>query len=209
LAYFFLTFFRLHQKQNFLELRCHRLPLQKNIRPGDRVDRWEDYLLEGDNPMTEFHVGEKVVHQNFGLGEILKMDVQFIHDREMLCYVVKTKDLSIWVRADDPAMESLREPTPKSDFGGLFDILQSQGEVLPPDWIDRKAHLSLRMKDGRLASICSVIRDLCCYRQIKRLNEYDKFTLERAESLLLTEWVYSLSIPYLQAKRQLMQFFAG
>jgi RNA polymerase-interacting CarD/CdnL/TRCF family regulator len=159
--------------------------------------------------MTEFHVGEKVVHRNYGLGEILRMDVQFIHEREMLCYVVKIGDLTIWVTADDPAMESLRAPTPEGDFGGLIAILQSQGEALPPDWLDRKVHLSLRMKDGKLASICSVIRDLCFQRQMKKLNENDKSTLERAETLLLNEWTYSFSIPFLQAKRELMQLFVG
>jgi RNA polymerase-interacting CarD/CdnL/TRCF family regulator len=159
--------------------------------------------------MTEFHVGEKVVHRNYGLGEILRMDVQFIHDREMLCYVVKIEDLTIWVTADDPDMESLRAPTPESDFRGLFAILQSQGEALPADWIDRKVHLSLRMKDGKLASICSVIRDLSHQRQIKKLNENDKSTLERAENFLLNEWMYSFSIPLLQAKSELMQLFVG
>jgi RNA polymerase-interacting CarD/CdnL/TRCF family regulator len=159
--------------------------------------------------MMDFDVGDKVVHWNYGLGEILMMDVKFIHGREMLCYVVKIQDLTIWVTADDPEKSSLRSPTPEGDFGELFEILQSQGEPLPVDRFDRKAQLTERMKDGKLTSICSVIRDLFFYRREKKLNDYDKNTLNRAQSFLLTEWMFSLAVPQLQAKDELLQLLGA
>lgn len=155
--------------------------------------------------MIDFRVGDKVVHSIYGLGEILEMDVKFIHNREMLCYVVKAQNLTIWVAADDPENVSLRQPTPEGDFEDLFTILQSEGEPLPQDRMDRKAELAVRMKDGKIASICSVIRDLFFYKRVKKLNDNDKSTLERAENILLAEWVCALSVPYLQAKNELNQ----
>jgi len=156
--------------------------------------------------MMDYQVGDKVIHCNYGLGEIVQMDDKFIHERQMLCYVVRIRDLTIWVTADEPGKSSLRLPTPGSDFENLFAILRSPGEPLPMDRFERKTYLHERMKDGELATICSVIRDLAFYRQEKKLNDYDKSTLERAQSFLLTEWTYSLAVSQLQANNELMQF---
>jgi RNA polymerase-interacting CarD/CdnL/TRCF family regulator len=155
--------------------------------------------------MMDYHVGDKVIHWYYGLGEIVQMDEKFIHERQMLCYVVRTRDLTIWVTADEPGKSSIRRPTPGSDFENLFAILRSPGRPLPVDRFERKTYLIERMKDGKLASICSVIRDLAFYRREKKLNDYDKSTLERAQSFLLTEWMYSLSVSQVQANSELMQ----
>lgn len=155
--------------------------------------------------MMEYQVGDKVIHANYGLGEIIQMDEKFIHERQMLCYVVRTRDLTIWVMADEPGKSGLRTPTPRGEFGKLFAILRSPGEPLPVDRFDRKSCLTERMKDGELTSICSVIRDLANYRREKKLNDYDKSIMERAESFLLMEWMYSLSVSQLQAYSELRE----
>jgi RNA polymerase-interacting CarD/CdnL/TRCF family regulator len=159
--------------------------------------------------MMEYLVGDKVIHWNYGLGEIVEMDEKFIHERQRLCYVVRVGDLSLWVTADEPGMSKLRRPTPKSDFEDLFAILRSPGDPLPVDRFDRKTHLMERMKDGDLASICCVIRDLALCRREKRLNDNDRSTMDRAQSFLLAEWMYSLSVSLAQANRDLMQLLGA
>jgi RNA polymerase-interacting CarD/CdnL/TRCF family regulator len=153
----------------------------------------------------DYQVGDKVIHRYYGLGEIVQMDEKFIHERQMLCYVVRTRDVTIWVTADEPGKSSIRRPTPRRDFEKLFSILRSPGRPLPVDRFERKNCLTERMKDGKLASICSVIRDLVFYRREKKLNDYDNSTLERAQSFLLMEWVYSLSVSKVQANNELME----
>jgi len=155
--------------------------------------------------MMDYQVGDKIIHSYFGLGEIVRMDEKFIHERQMLCYVVRTRDLTIWVTADIPGQSSIRPPTPRSDFEKMFAILRSPGRPLPIDRYERKTNLNDRMKDGKLSSICTVIRDLAFYRREKKLNDYDKSTLERAQSFLLAEWMYSLKVSQVQANNELMQ----
>lgn len=153
--------------------------------------------------MSEYQIGDKVVHANYGLGEIVQMDEKYIHERQSLCYVVRIRDLTIWVSADDPGKSTLRAPTPDEDFENLFQILQSPGDPLPADRYERKTALFERMKNGKLDSICSVIRDLKNYQHEKKLNDYDKLTMERAQNFLLTEWVYSRSVSWAEAKTEL------
>lgn len=159
--------------------------------------------------MMDYQVGDKVIHANYGLGEIVQIDEKYIHERQMLCYVVSIRDMTIWVMADEAGKSGLRLPTPGRDFEKLFAILRSPGEPLPVDRFERKTELLDRMKDGKLASICSVIRDLIFYRQARKFNDYDKSTLERAKDLLLAEWMYSRSVSLVQAKSELMQILGA
>ncbi len=156
--------------------------------------------------MLDYHVGDKVIHQQYGLGEIIQMDQKFIHERQTLCYVVRTQNqITIWVTADAPENSSIRRPTPEAGFEPLFDILRSQGTLLPVDQKERKKELFERMKAGDLASICSVIRDLQRYRREKKWNKNDKYTMERAQSFLIAEWMYPLSVTKVQANTELTQ----
>jgi len=159
--------------------------------------------------MMDYQVGDKVIHANYGLGEIVQIDEKYIHERQMLCYVVSIRDMTIWVMADEAGKSGLRLPTPGRDFEKLFAILRSPGEPLPVDRFERKTELLDRMKDGKLASICSVIRDLILYHQARKFNDYDKSTLERAKDLLLAEWMYSRSVSLVQAKSELMQILGA
>lgn len=159
--------------------------------------------------MMDYQVGDKIIHYYFGLGEIVQLDQKFIHEREEVCYVVRTRDMTIWVTADKSAKSTIRRPTPRSDFANLFEILRSPGDPLPVDRFERRTQLIDRMKDGKLTSICSVIRDLVFLRREKKLNDYDKATLDRAQSLLLAEWMYSLSVPLVQANNELMQLLGA
>lgn len=158
--------------------------------------------------MAEYKVGDTVIHSSHGIGTIIQMDVKMIHERKMLCYVVRTKDLTVWVNADEPAGSSIRHPTPGIDFDDLFAILCSPGEPLPAGWYERKNSLFERMKAGDLPSICYVIRDLTLHRRVKKFNESDKFILERAQRLLLSEWTHARSVSMAQAKNEMMQLLA-
>jgi RNA polymerase-interacting CarD/CdnL/TRCF family regulator len=158
---------------------------------------------ERKNRMTDYKVGDKVIHACYGLGEIVGMDEKFIHERHMLCYIVRIGDLSIWVKADENGKSGLRRPTPEDDFDGLFAILSSPGEPLPWDRYERKLALAERMKNGELASICSVIRDLTFFRREKKFNDYDKTTMERARSFLFAEWMFSRSVSSAQVHDEL------
>ena len=55
----------------------------------------------------DYHIGDKVIHSNYGLGEIIQMDEKTIHGHQTSCYVVRVRDLTIWVPADN-SVEKLR-----------------------------------------------------------------------------------------------------
>jgi RNA polymerase-interacting CarD/CdnL/TRCF family regulator len=148
-----------------------------------------------------FHIGDKVIHCTHGLGEIVQIEQKTIRDQPTNCYVVRIHDLMIWIPIDDLQQHSLRLPTQPDEFVGLFAILTGPGEPLLEDRLLRKDQLMAQMRDGQLASICRVVRDLTHFKRSKKLNDQENSILERATNSLLTEWTYSLGQPLDQAQQ--------
>jgi RNA polymerase-interacting CarD/CdnL/TRCF family regulator len=157
----------------------------------------------------DFHIGEKVIHSTYGLGEIVRIEEKIIHGQPTNCYVVRTNDLTIWIPINDLHQNSLRTPTLPDEFERLFSILTSPGEALPDDRILRKDQLIENMKNGQLTSICHVVRDLTHWKRVKKLNDQEKSILERAVNSLLTEWIYSLGVSPNQAQQAMTKMLEG
>jgi RNA polymerase-interacting CarD/CdnL/TRCF family regulator len=145
-----------------------------------------------------FHIGDQVIHSAFGLGEITKIEEKRINGHLTNYYVVSINNMTVWVPVDD-GYSSLRIPTPPDEFLKTLPILSSPQQDLQADRVLRKKQLLDQLKDGQLASICRVIRDLTGYKRNSKLNDQEKSILERAVRSLLTEWSLSLEMTPNQA----------
>jgi RNA polymerase-interacting CarD/CdnL/TRCF family regulator len=150
-----------------------------------------------------YQIGDQVVHRVYGLGEIIQLDEKTLSGHTHPYYVVRNRDLTLWVQVNDDDTSSLRLPTPISDFEKLFAILRSPGQPLSTDRFERRTQLADQIKDGKLTSVCGVVRDLVFRQRTQKMNDNDTAVLERAQNFLLNEWAHSLSIPIYQAKREL------
>ena len=150
-----------------------------------------------------FQVGDQVVHRVYGLGEIIHLDEKTLSGHTDHYYVVRIRDLTLWVQVNEGDESSLRLPTPVGDFEKLFAILSGPGQPLSTDRFERRTQLADQIKDGKLTSVCSVVRDLVFRQRNQKMNDNDAAVLERAEKFLLAEWALSLSISIPQAKRDL------
>lgn len=155
-----------------------------------------------------FRIGDRVIHSSFGLGEITQIEDQVINGKLSSCYVLQLNDMTIWVPMDTAGQSSLRGPTPPDEFIKTLPILSSPNEVLLEDRELRRKQLTEQLKDGQLASICRVVRDLTFYGRNSKLNDQEKSILERAVRSLLTEWTFTLGTPQIQA-HQAMESMLG
>ncbi|HVP20321.1 MAG TPA: CarD family transcriptional regulator [Anaerolineaceae bacterium] len=155
-----------------------------------------------------FRIGDKVIHCTFGLGEIVNIEEKIIHDQLTNCYVVRLNDMMTWIPIDDLQQHTVRMPSPPEEFERFSAILTRPGEALPEDRVLRKNQLLAQIRDGQLASICEVVRDLTYFKRSKKLNGQENSILERATNSLLTEWAYSIGISMLQARQELASLLA-
>ncbi len=154
-----------------------------------------------------FQIGDKVIHCTYGLGEIISFEEKDIQGSFKNCYVVRITDMLIWVPVNTQ-QQTLRRPSSPEEFEKLSAILTFPGEVLPEDRVLRKNRLSEQIKDGQLASLCKVVRDLTLYKRTKKLNDQENSILERAINSLLAEWSYAQGI-YPQQARQALATILG
>jgi len=147
-----------------------------------------------------FHVGDKIIHCSFGLGEITQIEDKVINGYTTQCYVVNISNMMIWIPTKDQEQNSLRLPTSPEEFSKVLPILSSPNEKLEDDRVLRKQHLMEQMRDGQLSSICRVVRDLTHFQRISKLNDNERAILERAIKSLLAEWSHSLGTPVNQAQ---------
>jgi len=155
-----------------------------------------------------FKVGDKVIHCTFGLGEITRIEKKTINNHKTKCFVVQLADMTIWIPSDDQ-QSCLRVPTPPEKFIEILPILYSPNEDLLPDRQLRKDQLMEQLKDGKLTSICRVVRDLTYYQRNTKLNDQEKSILERAVKSLVTEWTFSMGIPKDQALTRMESMLHG
>lgn len=152
--------------------------------------------------MTQFQVGEKVVHRLYGPGLVVELARRVIAGDSTLCYVVQVGELVVYVPTSaDPC--SLRGLTPVEEFGNLFEILRLPGSPLAHDRFERRLRLVEQMKIGTLQATCHVIRDIYDYRQANKVNDQDTAVFERALRFLLDEWMIVLGVPASQAEQEL------
>jgi len=153
--------------------------------------------------LMDFRVGDPVVHWSHGIGEIIGLEERTMAGKNTLYYVVKIREITVWVPADDKVLSRLRVPTSERKFKKLFAILSGPGASLSDNRLERKTQLHNGLADGKVETLCHVIRDLTSYGRRKSLNDNDKDVLERAQNLLVGEWKFSLSIPRADAEIEL------
>ncbi len=151
----------------------------------------------------KFHVGDTVMHWRHGLGEITALEERTLVGKSQLCYVVKVRDMDIWVPVDELLADRLRLPISATALKQLLAILSGPAQSLPDERHERKSQLSTRLADGTAAGRCHVIRDLTTREQAKSLNDDDRSTLRWASTMLVGEWAYCLGIPTGQAEQDL------
>ncbi len=152
-----------------------------------------------------FHKGDTVMHWAYGIGQIVNLEERALYGSKTIYYVVQVQDMTVWVPADNKVRSRLRTPTSKSRFKQLLAILSNPSVPLPEDRLERKTRLLELVKDGRVESLCQIVRDLSAYQKqkIKPLNDNDHLVLKQSRNTLLGEWEFVLSITHAQAEHEL------
>ena len=152
-----------------------------------------------------FHVGDKVIHASHGLADIVGMENKEVAGVLTRYYVVRTKDLTIWIPVDHSEHGSLRTPASRSEFERLFSILRARYDPFSLNRMERKTQIQSRIREGNSGSLCRLVRDLSFYNRSRKLNDTEGIILDRAVTWLVDEWQYAMSVSPVQAKQELNQ----
>jgi CarD family transcriptional regulator len=136
-----------------------------------------------------FHIGDKVVYPNHGVGIIEQISSRTIGQTVEKFYLLKIKasSLKVMVPFHSVVAVGLRRVIRNGEIQKIVDFLEDGACDNNADWKYRFKENSDRMRTGSLLEVAAVLKGLLLLSQSKPLSFREKKMLERARYLLVSE----------------------
>lgn len=148
-----------------------------------------DWVLLMSSSDSIFHIGDKVVYPNHGVGVIEQISSRSIGSTVERFYLlhIKASSLRVMVPCQNAVNVGLRRVVKNGEIQKVLDLLSIGDNGHNGDWKDRFKENSDRMRTGSLLAVAGVLKDLIALHQAKPLSFREKKMLERARYLLVSE----------------------
>ncbi|HXE91312.1 MAG TPA: CarD family transcriptional regulator [Terriglobales bacterium] len=142
--------------------------------------------MNGD---SGFHVGDKVVYPNQGVGVIEQIGSRTLGASVERFYILKftAGSLRVMVPFHNVASVGLRRVIKNGDVQKVLDYLTDVKCDNHADWKCRFKENSDKMRTGSLMDVAAVLKSLLQLNQTKPLSFREKKMLDRARFLLVSE----------------------
>src|SRR6478752_2372672 len=136
-----------------------------------------------------FHIGDKVVYPNHGVGTIEQISSRTIGASVEQFYLLKIKasSLKVMVPFHNVGTVGLRRVVRNGEVQKILDFLTDGECSNNTDWKYRFKENSDKMRTGSLMEVAVVLKGLLLLSQTKPLSFREKKMLERARYLLVSE----------------------
>jgi CarD family transcriptional regulator len=140
-----------------------------------------------------FHIGDKVVYPNHGVGVIEQISSRTIGATVEKFYLLKIKSssLKVMVPFHNVNTVGLRRVVKNGEIQKIVDYLTDGDCDSNTDWKYRFKENSERMRTGSLLEVAAVLKSLLMLNTSKPLSFREKKMLERARYLLVSELAMS------------------
>ncbi len=140
-----------------------------------------------------FHIGDKVVYPNHGVGVIEQISSRSIGATVERFYLlnIKASSLKVMVPCNNVGSVGIRRVIRNGEVQKILDFLSLSNGQSVADWKDRFKENSDRMRTGSLLEVAGVLKSLIALHQVKPLSFREKKMLERARYLLVSEMAMS------------------
>ena len=136
----------------------------------------------------KLEVGDRVVHPQYGVGQVVKLDEREFEPGVMRRYYeIAIPGSTLWVPLDMPTF-GLRKLTVRSEIARCRKILESAPTPLIEDARLRQSNLAARLKQGSIRIHCEVVRDLSAYGAHRPLSGTIAAFLRVTQEVLSQEW---------------------
>jgi CarD family transcriptional regulator len=137
----------------------------------------------------EFHIGEKVVYPNHGVGIIEQVTQRPVNGcpEEFYMLRIHSNGSLVMVPTANVGSVGLRKIIKKSQVEGLLKLLQEDFFEPEADWKDRYKEHCDKMRTGSIFQVAEVLKNLVYLSFKKSLSFREKRMLDRAKQLIVSE----------------------
>ena len=150
-----------------------------------------------------FEIGDRVVHPQHGLGEVVKLEAREFESGVIRQYyeISMPGGSTVWVPVDLGTV-GLRKPAEKTEIARCRKILVSRPAPLTEEPRSRQAMLLARLKQGTIFTFCEVVRDLYAFGEHKSLYGTIAGFYRVTKDVLCQEWAVVEGITVLEAVQE-------
>lgn len=144
----------------------------------------------------DFHIGDKVVYPNHGVGVVEQISSRMIGSMLQKSYElhIKSSNLKVTVPFSNVEAVGLRRVIKSGDIDHILEILTDGKCENHQDWKFRFKENSEKMRTGSLLEVAAVLKSLLILNQTKSLSFREKKMLERARYLLISEMAMARNV---------------
>lgn len=139
--------------------------------------------------MTEFKVGDKVLHPVYGSGILTSIEERTDDGKTGEYYVIELAQGK--GRLVTPVQKAeqlgLRKPVSKRNRSTLSRVFSGRPRKLPEDYRKRRGGINERLREGSFVDVGRVVRDLAWVERRGQATTGDRRLLQRAKGLLAEE----------------------
>jgi RNA polymerase-interacting CarD/CdnL/TRCF family regulator len=141
-----------------------------------------------------YSLGDKIVHRDYGVGQIDGIECKPVNGVKVECFKVKTENASYWFPTDSVDNQRFHAVASQELIQRVIEILQSAPHDSDNDPYQWKERIDDVQNNGDLLTISSLVRDLAAMKSKKKLNRIEDQALNNLENRLLREWAASLEV---------------
>lgn len=134
-----------------------------------------------------FDEGDLVVYPNHGAGCIAGVEEKTVLGEVRRYYVVHIPESGLTLSIPADGDNGLRHCADKKDISGALDILQTAATEMPSNWNHRLKHNQEKLREGGIAQVAEVVRNLSVYGHEHGLSTGERSMFMKARQILISE----------------------
>ncbi|MDQ4106459.1 MAG: CarD family transcriptional regulator [Actinomycetota bacterium] len=134
-----------------------------------------------------FNEGDLVVYPNHGAGCIAGVEEKTVLGEVRRYYVVHIPESGLTLSIPADGDNGLRHCADKKDISGALDILRTAATEMPSNWNHRLKHNQEKLREGGIAQVAEVVRNLSVYGDEHGLSTGERNMFMKARQILISE----------------------
>lgn len=148
---------------------------------------------------TIFAVGDWIVHNNYGVGQIKKIEEKPIHGDKVKTFRVRTKDSVYWVPVKKSDNPRIRRVVNKRKLRRAIRTIKSKPQKMNKNYRSRNKRIKEVFLSGSIQKMAKLLRDLLALSKEKNFNMTEKKAVERLQERFIREYAICYEIPQQEA----------
>jgi RNA polymerase-interacting CarD/CdnL/TRCF family regulator len=150
-----------------------------------------------------YSVNDWIVHQYYGVGQIIEIDEKPLSGKNVEYYRVKTENSTFWIPVDQADNPRIRPLASQKKIREAFKVLREPPKGLDSKHKKWKRRIKKVKSEGSLEDIAQLVRDLTARSNHKKLNFVEEQALKKFKDRLVKEYSLSMGIDVASARSQL------